>query len=163
TRHMAAITAPGGILARRSTLVAAAGIGVGLGVVAFLILGAVRGEPDPAAIRFSERVFAKLPTQSFIAADEQIGRREIRRYGTLDHTDMDATLIMTMPPLGRSLTRDFDQEFGELAPLRNAKAVLTGAFDFATRFGGYRAVEFNLDLEVRWKQCFAFVSRFESP
>jgi len=163
TQHMAAATAPGGILTRKSTLVVAAGIGVGLGIVAYLIVGVVRGEPNPAAVRISEAAFAKVPTQSFIGADEQIGRREVRTYGKLDDTLMDATLVLTMPPAGQSLTRDFDQEVTELAPLRNTKAVITGTFDFATRFGGYRAVEFNLDLEVRWKQCFAFMSRFESP
>jgi len=163
TRHMAAVTAPGGILTRKSTLVVAAGIGVGLGIVAYLILSALRGEPSPAAIRITEAAFAKVPTQSFIAEDTQTGRREVRTYGKLDDTLMDATLVMTMPPAGQSLTRDFDQEVSELAPLRNTKAIITGTFDFATRYGGYRAVEFNLDLEVRWKQCFAFMSRFESP
>jgi len=162
-RHIAVAKAPGGILTRKSTLVVAAGIGVGLGVVAFLILGAVRGEPNPAAIRISEAAFAKVPTQSFIGSDAQSGRREVRAYGKLDDTLMDATLVMTMPPAGQSLTRDFDQEVSDLAPLRNTKALITGTFDFATRYGGYRAVEFNLDLEVRWKQCFAFMSRFESP
>jgi len=162
-RHIAVAKAPGGILTRKSTLVVAAGIGVGLGVVAFLILGAVRGEPNPAAIRISEAAFAKVPTQSFIGSDAQSGRREVRAYGKLDDTLMDATLVLTMPPAGQSLTRDFDQEVSELAPLRNTKALITGTFDFATRYGGYRAVEFNLDLEVRWKQCFAFMSRFESP
>ena len=163
TRHIAMARAPGGILTRKSTLVLAAGIGVGLGIVAYLILGAVRGEPNPAAVRFGDAAFAKVPTQSFIATDALIGRREIRTYGKLDDTLMDATLVLTMPPAGQSLTRDFDLEVGELPPLRNTKAVLTGTYDFATRFGGYRAVEFNLDLEVRWKQCFAFMSRFESP
>src|SRR5262245_56424127 len=163
TRHVAAARAPGGILTRKSTLVVAAGIGVGLGIVAFLIIGAMRGEPNPAAIRITEAAFVKVPTQSFIGSDEQVGRREVRTYGKLDDTPMDATLVLTMPPSGQSLTRDFDQEVSELAPLRNTKAVQTGTYDFATRFGGYRAVEFNLDLEVRWKQCYAFMSRFENP
>jgi hypothetical protein len=162
TQAFAAATAPGGILTRKSTFVASGGVLVGLAVVGFVILGVLRPAPDPAAIRLNDPDLASLPTQSTVALDEQTGRRDVRRYGKLDHRDMDSTLVMVMPPVGRSTTRDFDQEVGELEPLRNTIATVEGMYDFATRYGAYRAIEFSVDMDGRWKQCFAFLSRFES-
>src|SRR5262245_17720389 len=132
TQALVTAKAPGGILTRKSTYVIGGGVVVGLAIVA-LILFATRAEPDLAAIRLTEQSFAKLPTRSSISVDEQIGRREIRNYGTLDHGDANAALIMTMPPLDQSMTRDFDQEVGELEPLRNTNVAVTGMFDLATR------------------------------
>jgi hypothetical protein len=162
TQALATATAPGGILTRKSTFATSAGVLVGLAVVGFVLLGILRREPDPAAVRLNDPDLARLPTQSTVALDEQTGRRDIRRYGKLDDRDMAATLVMVMPPVGRSTPRDFDQEIGELEPLRNTNATVEGVYDFATRYGAYRAVEFSVDMDGRWKQCFAFLSRFES-
>jgi hypothetical protein len=155
--------APGGALTRKPVYMGlAAGLVVvivGIGYLTHLHNRAV----DPAAMRFADREIAGLPTRSHITSDATHGPGEVREYGLLDDRHMDATLIMVTPPAGQPGMRDFMQELRDLDPVKNStRATMAGTYDLQTRFGSYIAAEIQIDMVGRWKDCIAFLSRFET-
>jgi hypothetical protein len=155
--------APGGALTRKSVY-----LGLAAGLVVVIAGGGFWAHlrslaADPAAMRFVDREIAKLPTRSHVTTDPAHGRDEVREYGLLDDSHMDATLIMQMPPAGKAGLRDFMQELRALDPVRNAtRATMAGTYDLQTRFGSYLAAEIQIDMLGRWKDCIAFLSHFET-
>jgi hypothetical protein len=155
--------APGGALTRKPIFLGlAAGVVVLLGLIGYGVHLRNRAA-DPAAMRFADREIAGLPTRSHITSDATHGRGEVREYGLLDDRRMDATLIMVTPAAGQSGMRDFMQELRELDPVRNStRATMAATYDLQTRFGSFLAAEIQVDMVGRWKDCMAFLSRFET-
>jgi hypothetical protein len=152
--------APGGVLTRKYVFF---GLGAGL-LIIIAGIGHLRGRADdPAAVRLSDREIAQLPTRSYIAASASLGRGEVRQYGLLDDKHMDATVVMVIPPPGQMGGRDFLQEVRELDAVRNAtRATISGSYELQTRFGLFQASDLQVDMVGRWKDCLAFVSRFDT-
>jgi hypothetical protein len=155
--------APGGVLTRKYVFL---GLGAGLVIIIAGIgfMSHLRGRADdPAGVRLSDREITQFPTRSYIATSASLGRGEVRQYGLLDDKHMDATVIMMIPPPGQMGGRDFSQEVRELDAVRNAtRATIAGSYELQTRFGLYQATELQVDMVGRWKDCLAFVSRFDT-
>jgi hypothetical protein len=155
--------APGGALTRKPIFLGlAAGLIVLIAAIGFGVHLRNRAA-DPAAMRFADREIAGLPTRSHITHDAARGQGEVREYGLLDDRHMDATLIMVAPSAGQSGMRDFMQELRDLDPVKNAtRATMAATYDMQTRFGSYIAAEIQVDMVGRFKDCIAFLSRFET-
>jgi len=162
-QRMASAAAPGGALTRQPFYYGLAiGLVVVLGIAAFLAHLHNRAN-DPAAMRFVDREIAGLATRSHLTGDATQMPGEVREYGLLSDRRMDATLIMTMPVAGRPGMRDFMQELRDLDPIKNAtRATMAATYDLQTRFGSFLAAEIQSDMVGRWKDCLAFLSRFET-
>jgi hypothetical protein len=155
--------APGGALTRKPIFLGlAAGLVVLIAAIGFGVHLRNRAA-DPAVMRFADREIAGLPTRSHITNDPARGRGEVREYGLLDDRQMDATLIMLTPAAGQRGMRDFMQELRDLDPVKNStRATMAATYDLQTRFGSYLATEIQVDMVGRWKDCIAFLSRFET-
>jgi len=156
--------APGGMLTRRPIFLGLAVALIALIIGLPMVLSQMRArDRDPAVVRFSDPNISRLHTRSFIAENGVIGHGEIRQYGLLDDPNRDVTLIMVIPPAGQSLARDFVTEVRSLDLLRNAAhAAMTRSYEVQTRFGLYQAADLQIDMVGRWKDCLAFMSRFET-
>jgi hypothetical protein len=162
-QRLSQAAAPGGALTRRPVV---AGMAAGL-LAIFCFLGYLsyleHRAADPAAMRLADPELAGLPTRSHIAGDVGRGRLEVREYGFLDSPSPDATLIMLIPTNGQAGAHDFLQELRGLEPVRNAtRATMAATYDLQTRFGNFLAVEVQIDMVGRWKDCIAFFSRFDT-
>ena len=116
------------------------------------------------AFRIANGDIAKLPMRSQVVTGGRLGRAEIRQYGQLYHRNIDFTIAMLMRPQDQvSLTRDGLPVLPNVKPLRTSRAVTSNVnYDIDTRLGDYRASELRVDADGQWKQCLAFVSRFET-
>jgi hypothetical protein len=116
------------------------------------------------AFRIANGDISKLPMRSQVVTGGRFGRVEIRQYGQLYHRNVDFTIAMIMRPQDQvSLTRDGLPVLPNVKPLRTARSVSTNVnYDIDTRLGDYRATELRVDADGQWKQCLAFVSRFET-
>jgi hypothetical protein len=155
--------APGGALTRRPIFLGlAAGLIVVIGGLGMIAHWRSRAE-DPAAMRFADKEISRLPTRSHVTSSASLGRGEVREYGMLDDKQMDATVMMVVPPPGQMGFRDFFQELRELDLVRNAtRATMARSYELHTRFGIYQAAEIQVDMVGRGKECLAFLSRFET-
>jgi hypothetical protein len=116
------------------------------------------------AFRINSPDLARLPLRSQVATGGRLGRVEIRQYGQIYHRDIDFTVAMIMHPSDAiSLTRDGLPQLPNIKPLRSARTVSSPInYDLDTRLGDYRANELRVDADGQWKQCLAFVSRFDT-
>jgi hypothetical protein len=155
--------APGGALTRKSFLFGLAAALVATMVVFFLVLQLRAHGRDPASMRLADADLARLPTRSFMMEGEATGPGEVRQYGLFDDANKDATLIMVTPAPGQPVARNFVEEVRALDPVDKAtRAVMSRSYELHTRFGLYQAAEIQVDIIGRWKDCIAFLSRFET-
>jgi hypothetical protein len=156
--------APGGVLTRRSTYFGLAGGLLAL-IVGLMLLVQLRAHAnDPAAIRLSDARLMRLPTRSVVSDSPALGHGETRQYGVLDDPNLDATVVLIIPPAGQSVARDFVQEVRGLELVGSAERVaMARSYELQTRFGTYQATELQVDMIGRWKDCVAFLSRFATP
>ncbi len=118
---------------------------------------------ETPAFRIDAPDLARLAVKSTVAVGGGIGRIEMREYGRIYGRDRDMTVILSMPPKGALVARNFRQELRSIRPLRDARAFFTSHYhDLETRFGEIRAAEMRVDNDGQWKQCLAFVSRFDT-
>jgi hypothetical protein len=162
-QRLSQAAAPGGALTRRPVV---AGMTAGL-LAIFCLVGYLsylqHRAADPAAMRLADPELVSLPTRSHIASDVGHGRLEVRDYGFLDSPSPDATLIMEIATNGQASSHDFLQELRSLDPVRNAtRATMAATYDVQTRFGNFLAIEVQIDMVGRWKDCIAFFSRFDT-
>ncbi|MBZ0141690.1 MAG: hypothetical protein K8H87_18270 [Pseudorhodoplanes sp.] len=138
------------------------------GLTAFAILSIWNNRTKridaPPAFRLTAPELSRLPLRSQIVSDRRLGRVEIRQHGQIYHRDIDFTVALIMHPSGSiALTSDGLPRLPRIKPLRSARTVSTAVnYDLDTRLGDYRASELRVDADGQWKQCLAFVSRFET-
>jgi len=162
-QHLIQAAAPGGALTRKSFLLGLAAVLVAAMVVLLVVVQLRAHGRDPASMRLADPDLARLPTRSFIADGQATGPSEVRQYGLFDDANKDATLIMVTPPPGQSVARNFVDEVRALDPIDQAtRAVMARSYELQTRFGLYQAAEIQIDMVGRWKDCVAFLSRFET-
>lgn len=105
----------------------------------------------------------RLAATSQILTSRYYGRMEIRQYGQLYDRDVDLTVALVMPPAGTPMIREFGRQLRDIRPMQIAQAVFgTTYFDMQTRFGSVRATDLRVHSDGQWKQCLAYLSRFES-
>jgi hypothetical protein len=105
----------------------------------------------------------RLTPSSHILTSKHYGRMEIRQYGQLYDRDVDFTIALVMPPAGTPMLREFGRQLRDIRPMVTAKAVFgTSYFDIQTRFGPIRATDLRVDSDGQWKQCLAYLSRFDT-
>jgi hypothetical protein len=156
--------APGGALTRRPIFISLVGALVVLAIAFLYLLHTRARESDPAIVRLSDPGIAHLPTRSYVTDSPGIGHGEVRQYGLLDDTNKDVTVMMVIPPAGQSVARDFAQEVRTLDPVRSsARTAMARSYELQTRFGMFQAADLQIDMVGRWKDCIAFLSRFETP
>lgn len=137
-----------------------------LGLIGITILTISNYRPkqvnETPAFHIDAPDLARLSVKSTVATGGSIGRIEMREYGRIHGRDRDMTVILSMPPKDAIVAHDFRRELRGIRPLRNARAVFSANYhDLETRFGDIRAAEMRVDNDGQWKQCLAFVSRFD--
>jgi hypothetical protein len=155
--------APGGALTRRWVFAClAAGFVIALFGM-FTLLQIRANERDPAGMRFADADLGSLPTHSSVTDNPTVGHGETRQYGLFDSSNKDVTVMMVVPPAGQPVGRDFMQEVRWFEPIRSATRAAMGTnYELETRFGIFQAAEIQIDMAARWKDCLAFLSRFET-
>jgi len=162
-QYLLQAAAPGGVLTRKSFFLGFAALLVATMVVLLVVVQLRAHGRDPASMRLADPELAQLSTRSFIAEGQATGPGEIRQYGLFDDAHKDATLIMVTPGPGQSAARNFVDEVRALDPIDQAtRAIMAHSYELHTRFGLYQAAEIQIDLVGRWKDCVAFLSRFET-
>jgi hypothetical protein len=162
-QHLLRAAAPGGALTRKSFFVGLAATPMAAMVVLLVVIQLRAHGRDPASMRLADADLARLPTRSFITEGEATGAGEVRQYGLFDDVNKDATLIMVTPGPGQSVARNFVDEVRALDPIDKAtRAIMARSYELHTRFGLYQAAEIQIDMVGRWKDCIAFLSRFET-
>ncbi|GIK82579.1 MAG: hypothetical protein H3C55_14485 [Pseudorhodoplanes sp.] len=136
---------------------------VALGMLAIWNSRAKRVDAQPA-FRMTAPELSRLPQRSQIVTGGRLGRVEIRQHGRIFHRDVDFTIALIMHPADSiALTSDGLPRLPNVKPLRSARTVASAVhYDLDTRLGDYRANELRVDADGQWKQCLAFVSRFDT-
>jgi len=123
----------------------------------------VKTVADSPAFHLSASHLQRLPVSSQILSSKFYGRMEIRQYGQLYDRDVDLTVALVMPPAGTPMLREFGRQLRDIRPMQTAQAVFGNFyFDIQTRFGPIRATDLRVHSDGQWKQCLAYLSRFES-
>jgi hypothetical protein len=138
-----------------------------LGLIGITIITVSNYRPkkidEAPAFRIAAPELARLPAKATVAVGGSIGRVEMRQYGRIYDRDLDMTVILRFPPAGTLVGHDVGQQLRAVWPLRNARAMfLSSYYDLETRFGAVRAAEMRIESDGQWKQCLAFVSRFDT-
>jgi hypothetical protein len=155
--------APGGALTRKGVLAGLAAVFVACIVGLFVVMQGRANQKDPSAMRLGDADLSRLPTHSFVTDNPSIGHGETRQYGMFDSSAKDVTVMMVLPAAGQPVGRDFIQEVRWLDPIRGAtRAAMATTYELETRFGIFQAAEIQIDMAERWKDCLAFLSRFET-
>jgi len=117
----------------------------------------------PPAFHLASPHLARLPVTGEVIGSGPFGRAEIRHYGHLYNRDVDLTIALIMPRKMTPLLRELGQQVRDIRPMRNARAMFGSTyFDIETRFGSVRATDLRVDSDGQWKQCLAFLSRFDT-
>ena len=105
---------------------------------------------------------SRFTPRTQVVTGGRFGRMEMLQYGSFHNRDVNFNIGMGLPPAGAALTRDFAPQISSLMP-GNIRTMMSSNFhDLETRFGAVRATEVRLESDGQWKQCLAFVSRFET-
>jgi hypothetical protein len=145
---------------------------IGIAVIAtFALIGVPIRAPQPAVTKVDEPPsfhlaashLQRLPATSQILSHRYYGRMEVRHYGQLYDRDTDLTIAMFMPPKDTPMIREAGQQLRDIRPMSTARAVFGSSyFDLTTRFGAVRATELRVESDGQWKQCLAYLSRFDT-
>jgi hypothetical protein len=105
----------------------------------------------------------RLTASSHILTGRHYGRMEVRQYGQLYDRDVDLTVALIMPPKDTPMIREFGRQLRDIRPMGTARAAFGSTyFDIETRFGPIRATDLRVESDGQWKQCLAYLSRFDT-
>ena len=138
-----------------------------LGMIGIALLSAYGGREKKVDERPSFRLhvehLARLPLRSQVVASARFGRVETYEYGAIHARDVNLALAVGFPPKDAIVTRDSLPRLSDIKLLGNARIVYSATHhDLDTRFGAVRATDIRVDSDGQWKQCLAFVSRFDT-
>jgi hypothetical protein len=138
-----------------------------LGMIGLAFLSVYSGRAKKVDERPSFRLhvehLARLPLRSQVVAGTRLGRIETYEYGAIHHRDVNLALAVGFPPKDAIVMRDSMPRLSDIKLLGNARVVYSSThYDLDTRFGAVRATDIRVDSDGQWKQCLAFVSRFDT-
>jgi hypothetical protein len=105
---------------------------------------------------------SRFTPRTQVVTGGRFGRMELLQYGSFHNRDVNFNIGMGFPPAGAAMTRDFAPQISSLMPGNIRTLMSSNYHDLETRFGSVRATEVRLESDGQWKQCLAFVSRFDT-
>ena len=163
TRVVTAVSYAGVLIRYSFYLVGALVIGaIGIAMLSFYN-GRTRMVDDRPSYRIAAQHLAKLSVKSQVVTGGRFGRLEMLQYGALHDRDMNLNIVLGIPPRNAVMTRDTMPRLRDVTPLRDVRTMFSQShYDVETRFGAWRATDLRVDSDGQWKQCLAFVSRFDT-
>jgi hypothetical protein len=137
-----------------------------LGAIGIVMMWAYNGRTqvldEQPSFRVASPQLTRFPARTQIVSGGRFGRMEMTQYGTFYNRDVNFTIAIGFPPADASIKFDPAPQLASLRP-QNLRSVMSANYhDLETRFGAARAMEARIETDGQWKQCLAFVSRFET-
>jgi hypothetical protein len=124
-----------------------------------------KGVPDKPSFHLTASDLGRLRPTGQVMTLGATGRVEARQYGRLYDRDTDLTVAIVMPPNGQLPQENLATEMARLRWLKLFSPVnswtMQRYYDLETRFGMFRAVDMQVNVDGLTKLCLGFVSRFD--
>ena len=142
---------------------------VGMVLMGLLVIGIMsvysgrtRMVDEKVSFHLAASHLARFTPRSQVVTGGRFGRIELLSYGSFHNRDVNFNVGIGFPPSGSVLGHTIAPQISSLMPYNVRTAMLSNYHDLETRFGPVRAQELRLESDGQWKQCLAFVSRFET-
>lgn len=134
---------------------------IGLGMTS-MYGGRTRTVDERVSFHLAAPHLARFTPRSQVVTGGRFGRIELLSYGSFHNRDVNFNVGMGFPPSGAVFGHTVAPQISSLMPYNVRTAMSSSYHDLETRFGSIRAQELRLESDGQWKQCLAFVSRFET-
>lgn len=137
-----------------------------MGIIVITIMsfynGRTRTVDERVSFTLNAPHLARFTPRSQVVTGGRFGRIELLSYGSFHNRDVNFNVGIGFPPSGAVIGHTIAPQISSLLPYNIRSATLPNYHDLETRFGSVRAQEMRLEADGQWKQCLAFVSRFET-
>ena len=134
---------------------------IGIGMMS-MYSGRTRTVDERVSFHLAAPHLARFTPRSQVVTGGRFGRIELLSYGSFHNRDVNFNVGMGFPPSGAVVGHTIAPQISSLMPYKVRTSMLSNYHDLETRFGSIRAQELRLESDGQWKQCLAFVSRFET-